>query len=138
MGVPVIMRRSGQFAAVEAVRMIVTMAIDAEGASGFGAEEAHIFGVLGDGFGDARAADVAVEAEDAVGLGHDDVQIVRDEQDADAALLAQIADEGVKIRLAGVVNAADGFVEDEEVGLRHERAGEEDALELAAGKRPHF
>ena len=125
---------AGQFAAVEAVGVIVMVTINAEVAGGFGAEKAHIFGVLGHRFGDAGAADVAVEAEHAIGLGHDDVQVVGDEQDADAALVAQIADKSVEVGFAREVDAADGFVEDEEFGIGDQRTREKDALEFAAGE----
>ncbi len=75
--------------------MIVMVVIDAERARGLGSEQAHIFGMLRHCLRDARAADVVIEADDAVALRHDDVQVVRDEQHAETARVAQAADEGV-------------------------------------------
>lgn len=44
---------ASQFAAIEAVGVVVMVAINTEGARRLGAEEAHVLGMLGDGFRDA-------------------------------------------------------------------------------------
>ena len=68
--------------------VVVLVVVERERARGLGAEEAGVLGVLGDGIGDAGAADVAIDADDAVALRHDDVEVVADEEDADAAVVA--------------------------------------------------
>ena len=116
----------------EVVAVIVMVTIDGEGARRLGAEQPPVGRMLGHRLRHARAADVMVEADDAIGARHDDVQIVRDEQHAEAGLVAQAPDQVVEVRLAHVVDALHRLVEHQEVGLAQQRAGENDALQLAA------
>src|SRR3954454_9037369 len=95
-------------------------------------EERAIGGVARHRARRAAAADVAVEADDAVGGGHDEVEVVADQENAAAARAADTGDEVVELGLAAAVDALDRLVEDEEVGLAQEGAREEDALPLAA------
>ena len=113
--------------------MVVVVGVDAECGRCFGAEQARVFRVLGDGLGVAGAANVAVQADDAVGVGHHDVEVVGDEQHAEAAFDAQARYEGVQLGLAQVVDAAGRFVEHEEAGLTEERARQNHALKFSAG-----
>ncbi len=83
----------------EVVAVVVMVLVDGEGAGLLGTEQARVLGMLSHGFRHARAADVAVQADDAVALGHDDVQVVRDQQHAEAAGVAQATDERVELRL---------------------------------------
>ncbi len=87
--------------------------------------------------GPARAADVAVEADHAVGRRHHHVKVVADQQHAAAVALAHLLDQRVELELAGEVDALGGLVEQQQVGLARERAGERDALELAARELGH-
>ncbi len=112
--------------------MIVMMVIDAERARGLRAEQAHILRMLRHRLRHARAADVAVEADDAVARRHHDVQIVRDEQHAEAAYVAQAPDERVELGLADVVDAAHRLVEHEQRRTSEQRPRQHDALQLAA------
>ena len=75
---------------------------------------------------------MTVETDDAVGARHDDVQIVGDEQDAEAGLVAQAGDEVVEVRLARVVDALHRLVENQEVGSAQQCARQQHALQLAA------
>ena len=92
-------RRAGQIVAV-----VVLVLVDGEGVRRLRPEQARVLGVLGHRLRHARAAHMAVEADDAVALGHHDVQVVRDQQHAEAPLGAQAADQGVELGLAGVVD----------------------------------
>jgi hypothetical protein len=75
---------------------------------------------------------MTVETDDAVALRHDDVQIVRDEEHAEAALGAQPADQRIKLGLARIVDAAHGLVEYQDAGRADERARQHGPLQLAA------
>ena len=114
--------------------MIVLVVVERERARGLGAEQAGILGVLRDGIGHAGAADVAIDANDAIALRHDDVEVMADEEDADATDVTDTPDEIVQLGFAGVVDTAHGLVEHEKIGFAQQRAGEHDALQFAAGK----
>ena len=116
----------------EVVAVIVMVVIDGESARGLRAEQAHVFRMLRHRLRHARAADVTVEADDAVAARHDDVQVVRDEQHAEAGLVAQAPDQGVELGLAHVVDALHRLVEHQQAGLARQRAGQHDALQFAA------
>ncbi len=78
--------------------------------------------------GAAAAADVVVEAHHGVGRGHHQVQIVRHEQHAAAALVANARDQREQLALSGYVDALDRLVEHEKVGLAPKRPGQQHAL----------
>ncbi len=63
---------------------------------------------------------------------HDDMKIVRDQQDAAAGLVADAHDQLVERDFAGEVDALQRFVEHEQIGTPGDRARQEGALELAA------
>ena len=98
------------------------------------AEQARILRVLRHGLRHARAADVAVDADDAVARGHDDVQIVADQQHADAALGADARDQRVEFGLARVVDAAHRLIEHQQGRIAQQRPRDQHALQLAAGQ----
>src|SRR5262249_33078473 len=97
------------------VPVVVMVLIERERARGLDAEQPRVLGMLGHRLGHARAAHVPIEADHAVALRHDDVQIVRHEEHAEAALGAQPTDQRIKLRLAGVVDAAHRLVEHEHI-----------------------
>src|SRR5581483_8595780 len=70
----------------QVVPVVVMVVVEAEGARRLRPEEARILRMLSHRLGNARAAHMAVETDDAVALRHDHVQVVRDEQNAEAAL----------------------------------------------------
>ena len=70
----------------------------------------------------------------AVALGHHHVQIVRDQQHAEAALRAQPPDQGVELGLAREVDAAHRLVEHQQSRRADQRARQHHALQLAAGQ----
>ena len=82
----------------------------------------------------AGAADMGVEAEHAVGRRHDDVQVVRDHDDAAPAPLPDRRDAFVEAELPGEVDVLDRLVEDQQVGVAQQRARQQHALALAARK----
>src|ERR687891_459148 len=55
----------------EIVGVVVLMRIDGEAGGRPRPEQRHILGVAAHGLGPARAADVAIEADHAIGRGHD-------------------------------------------------------------------
>jgi hypothetical protein len=82
----------------------------------------------------AGAADMVIEADDAIGPAHDDVQVVRNEKHAKPGFIAQAADEVVEVGFAAVVDALHGLVENEEVRRPQQGARKDDALQLTAGQ----
>src|SRR5215472_16109581 len=70
----------------QVVPVVVMMLIKRERSGNLGAEQPGVLGMLGHRLGHARTAYVAVEADHAVALRHDDVQIVGHEEHAEAAL----------------------------------------------------
>jgi hypothetical protein len=112
----------------EVVAVIVVVGVDGEGPRIVGGEHGHVFGVAAHGLGVARAAEVAVDADDPVGRGHDDVEVVGDHQDAAAPQAPDSGDELVKLGLARDVDSLDGLVEHEEVGPPGQRPREEGPL----------
>ena len=80
--------------------VIVVMRADRQSSGRFGTEQGEVFRVLTNGFRGAGTADMMVEANDAVRCGHDEMQIVRDHQDAAIEAVAQTADQLVELDLA--------------------------------------
>ncbi len=74
--------------AVQVVMVVMPVLVKGE-AFPAGAEHAQIFGMTADVFGFACAADVALQADDFVGGGHDQMQIVRNHQHGATLFIAQ-------------------------------------------------
>jgi len=77
-----------QNAAVGQMGMVVVVAVDGKRLGRPAAEQFQIFRALADHLRRAAAADVAVEADHRIGLGHHHMQVVRDQEDAAAGLVA--------------------------------------------------
>ena len=118
--------------------VIVVMTIDRECLRRAATEQPDIFGTLRYGLRRAAAADMAVEADNGVRRSHDDVQVVRNQQDAAAGRVADRLDQIVDRNLAREIDALDGFVKDEEIGLAGDRARHQGPLKLAARKMLYF
>ena len=71
---------------------------------------------------------------DAVGDVADDGEVVGDEDVGEVELLLQLDEQVEHLRLDRDVERGDGLVGDDELRLQHERAGEPDALPLAAAE----
>ncbi len=71
---------------------------------------------------------------DAVGDVVDDAEIVGDENHRQSEVLLEGFDEVEDLRLDGDIERGDRFIGDDELGFRGERAGDGDALALAAGE----
>src|SRR5437870_741971 len=84
--------------------MIVMVPVDAERRGRLRSENADIGRVLRHVFGLDRTADMAVEADDTIAAGRDDVEIVRHEDNAEVMLVTQAADQIVEISLARKVD----------------------------------
>src|SRR6202000_1236605 len=97
------------------MEVIVAVGIKRELTRGPGAEQLLEGGILEHLLGLAFAADMAVQADHAVGLRHDDVKIGADEKHAATDLVAQLGDEVIKRRLARDVDAGKRLVEDEKL-----------------------
>ncbi len=101
--------------------------------------------VVQDGFHRAGGGDAAVsQRNEVVGVGEDEVEIVKDGEDGDILGHRQFAGEAEDLVLMGQVEARGGLVEQQQAargppsaggGLElHEGAGEVDALFFASGK----
>ena len=71
---------------------------------------------------------------DAVGNMFYDREVVGDEHEAEVHLAHELREEVEDLRLDGHVESGDGFVGDDDLGLEGKRAGDGDALALAAGE----
>jgi hypothetical protein len=118
--------------AVRVVPVIVMMVIDGEGFDRLGTEQGDEGRIAAHRFRVADAADVVVKANDPVGRRHDQMQIVRNYQDAAIAALANARDQAVKLGLTGDVHALGRFIKRQQFRLAQQRAGEKNALQLAA------
>src|SRR5690606_38941853 len=102
----------------------------------FGQQRVRIW-VIGarEDLGGRRALDDPAQVHDghAVGYVPDHTQIVADEQIGKAVLLAQVHEQVDDLRLDGYVQRGHGLVAHQELGFDHQRAGNADALALAAG-----
>lgn len=101
---------------------------------GCGAEKGAVGRVTRHCLGVAAATHMAVEAHDAVGAGHDEMEVVANEQDPESVGIAQLGDEPVKVRLPRKIDTLHRFVEDEKVGVAEQGTGEERPLQLPAGE----
>ena len=86
-----LIRATAEGRAGQIVLVVVGVAVERERARGQRAEQSCILGMLRHGFRHALAADVLVEANDAVARRHHHMQVVADQQDADAAIGAERA-----------------------------------------------
>ena len=118
--------------------VIVLVPVKRQRAMGAGAEERAVFRGRGNVFGCAMAADMGVEADHPVRGGHDDVQLVADHQDGTAKFGPDLLDGLVEGRRTGLIEALRCLVEDQKLRIAEERAGQQHALELAAGKAGHL
>src|SRR6185437_13479163 len=78
----------------------------------------------------AAAADMVVEAKDAVGRRHHEMEIVRDQEHAATARITQAADEREELGLPRDVDALHRLVEHQQLRLAQQRAGKQHALQL--------
>ncbi len=86
----------------------------------------------------ARAQDLPVQADHAIGLRHDHVNVVRDKQDAGAGLIADGGDQLVKLRLPGHIDASQRLIQNKKLGLAQKSARQNHTLQLAPRKAPKF
>ena len=94
-----------------------------------------MFWIADDFFGRAGFDDLAeIHHHDALADVFDDGEVVRDEEIGDAALLLQVLQKIDDLGLDGDVEGADGFVADDQFGFDGQRAGDADALSLAAAE----
>ena len=82
------------------MRVVVVMAVDGKRLRSAATKEADIFGALRHRLRCAAAADMAVKADHGVGRRHDDMQVVRNQQDAAAGRVADRLDQVVDRDLA--------------------------------------
>ncbi len=82
----------------------------------------------------AFTANMMVEAEDMVGLRHYQMKIMRDDQYAAAALVAEVRDQREKLSLAGEVDVLGRLVEDQQIRFPQQCTGEMHPLQFAARK----
>ena len=118
--------------------VVVFVTIERERALRSRAKKRAVFRCAGDVFRRAVTADVAVQADNAIGRRHDDVQFVADHQDGAAKCASHLFDAAIKGRGTGLVEPLGRFVQNQQIGAVEERAREQNALELAAGKVGHL
>ena len=87
--------------------------------------------LLGQPFGDLLAV---VEHGDVLGDAHDDAHVVLDEQNGDAQLIAQPANELGRLRGLARVHARGRLVEQEQLGFTGQRAGNLQPALIAVGQ----
>lgn len=75
----------------------------------------------------------AAQDDDAVGALDEFLDVGGDEQDGEA-LAGEVVDEALDLGLGADVDAAGGFVEQQDLGLQAEPAGQQDLLLVAAGE----
>jgi hypothetical protein len=97
----------------QVVTVIMRMLIERELGGGLGAKQAGVLGMACDCIRHARATDVAIEANNLVALGHDDMEIMADEEYADAALGANSSNQAVEFCFSGEVDAANWFIQNQ-------------------------
>ena len=106
--------------------------------SGIGREQRHRVRVQRPGEQLVRGRDLDDPAEvhhrDAIRDVADDGEIVGDEDVGEVELLLQVDEQVEHLRLDRDVERGDRLVRDDELRLQHERAGEPDALPLAAAE----
>ena len=103
---------------------------DKGGLAGGGGHDAFFGGV---GAGDVGGEAALAHDEDAVAHAEDLGELGGDHDDGDP-LLGELGDQGVDLGLGADVDAAGGFVEDENLRLGGEPAGDDDLLLVAAGE----
>jgi hypothetical protein len=112
--------------------MVVVMRIGRDHARRLRAEEFYEFGIMPDGFGPAFAAHMAVEADDAVAVRHDHVQVMAHHEYAAAMPAADLGDELIELRFADEIDRLHRLVKHQELGLAQQCARQEGPLQLAA------
>src|SRR5215472_11471577 len=120
----------------EVMPVVVVMRIERE-ALDRGPKEGAIGGIAAHRLGMAAAADVVVEADDTTRRRHDEMEIMRHQEHAAAARIAQAADKRIELGLPADIDALRRFVENEKLGLAQQGARQQHALKLAAGQRLH-
>jgi len=96
--------------------MVVMMGVERQLARGARAEQFGEGRIAHHRMGIALATDMAVEADDPVGLRHHHMQIVADQEHAASDFVAYLRDQMIKRGLAGDVDAGQRFVEHQEIG----------------------
>ena len=77
---------------------------------------------------------MAVQANDAVRAGHDQVKVVGHQENAASAPPPGLADQIEQGQLAAEIDALKGFVQHQKVGIAEQRPRQGHALQLAAGQ----
>ncbi len=117
-------------AAIRQVGVIVAVAVDRKCPAGRTAKQTHIFRAARDGIRCSPAADMAVEAYDRVGLGHHDMEIVGNQQNAATRAIPDRGNQIVERDLPTEIDALDRFVQHQEIRLSRDRPRQERPLEF--------
>ena len=81
---------------------------------------------------------MAVQTEHPVGGRHNQMQIVRHQQYAAPAIVANTADQIIKFCLALNVDIGRGFIQYKKVGVAQQGARKKHPLQFSAGQKPNF
>ena len=99
------------------VAVIVVVGIERDLFGDGGSEQRDEGRVLSDPFGVAFAADMPVKSDDTIGRRHHHMQIVADEKNGGAQLVAHRRDQRVKRGLADDIDTRKRLIEHQELGL---------------------
>ena len=113
------------------VIMVVVMRIGGDHARGGRPEKFGEFRVLLDFRRPTLAADMAIEADDMVALGHHQVEIMAHHQNAAAVALSHRRDQLIHAGLTHEVDRLHRFIEHQELRFAQQGAGQQGALQFA-------
>ena len=116
------------------VHVIVAVRIDRQHPGGGRSEQAQELRMPAHIGGQAGAADMAVQAIHAIGLRHNDIEIVGNQQHPAAVAVAQVHDHLVDIDRPRDIDVLRRLVEHQEFRLAQHGAREHHPLQLAAGQ----
>lgn len=120
------------------MQVIVVVTVQSQGILGVKAEKRSIGWRGGDGRRCSFTADVTVQADHAVGLPHDHMQVMADQQHRTFEFLPTFLDQPVKGGYGRRIEALCGFIQNQNVRFAEKRLGQEHSLELPPRQVDHL
>ncbi|KTQ69268.1 hypothetical protein NS226_23710 [Aureimonas ureilytica] len=114
--------------------MIMVMTIDSQFLRAAWPKHGNKFRMLGDSLGRAGTADMMIEAQYFVCLGHDQMQIMRDHQYRTVQLMTKLVNQIIERDLTIDVHALCRLIQHQHLWLIKQRTRKQDALHFAAGQ----
>jgi len=97
--------------------VVVPVGVDRELVGRTGAEHRNILWVPADRFGLAGAADMPVDAQHTISRTHDQVEIMRDDENAALACITNAPDQLIDSELTGKIDLLHGLIQDQKIGI---------------------